>query len=130
MKQFNWARYWDSGYEVSSRGDKRFSATYATLADGRSIEEHYQCDLKGFNPGGSNWRAWKGRECRTKSREQLWQEYLGLWRTWAAAHPELMRTLRREVMEAGGLLTDQYASSEINQARALSMILNDAAASA
>jgi hypothetical protein len=29
-------------YEVSSRGDKRFSALYAKLSDGRTIEQAYQ----------------------------------------------------------------------------------------
>lgn len=36
------------GYEVSSSGDKRFSALFAKMADGRTIEEHYQCDIKGI----------------------------------------------------------------------------------
>ena len=31
------------GYEVSSKGDKRFSALNAVLPDGLSIEVHYQC---------------------------------------------------------------------------------------
>lgn len=35
-------------YEVSTLGDKRFSALNAILSDGRSLEEAYQLDLKGF----------------------------------------------------------------------------------
>lgn len=35
-------------YEVSSKGDKRFSAFYARLKDGRTIEEAYQLDVKGY----------------------------------------------------------------------------------
>lgn len=34
MVNYTWQRY--GGYEVSSRGDKRFSAFYARLADGRN----------------------------------------------------------------------------------------------
>ncbi len=33
------------GYEVSSIGDIRFSALFARLEDGRTIEQHYQCDV-------------------------------------------------------------------------------------
>lgn len=40
------------GYNVSSTGDRRFSALYAILSDGRCIEAHYQCDVKGYDPGG------------------------------------------------------------------------------
>lgn len=49
---YTWQRY--RGYEVSSKGDKRFSAFNAILSDGRSIEQHYQCDVKGYNIGGTN----------------------------------------------------------------------------
>lgn len=42
---YTWKRY--GGYEVSSHGDKRFSAFNAIMSDGRSIECHYQCDVKG-----------------------------------------------------------------------------------
>lgn len=31
------------GYEVSTKGDKRFSALNAIMPDGRSIEQVYQC---------------------------------------------------------------------------------------
>lgn len=51
---FTWSRR--GGYEVSSKGDKRFSAFNAIMPDGRSIEEIYQCDCKHFDPGGTNWR--------------------------------------------------------------------------
>ncbi len=42
-QRFKWARY--GGYEISSQGDKRFSAFNAILSDGRSIEQWYQCDV-------------------------------------------------------------------------------------
>lgn len=41
--KIKWMRY--GGYEVSTKGDPRFSAFNALLADGRSIEQHYQCDV-------------------------------------------------------------------------------------
>ena len=49
---YTWSRR--GGYECSSKGDKRFSAFTARLPDGRTIEEHYQCDIKSYEPGGTN----------------------------------------------------------------------------
>lgn len=51
MQQFTWARR--GGYEVSSKGDKRFSSFCAIMPDGRSLECHYQCDIKGYDVGGT-----------------------------------------------------------------------------
>ena len=36
-------------YEVSTAGDKRFSALNATLSDGKTIEYHYQVNIKGYD---------------------------------------------------------------------------------
>ena len=80
--KYTWARR--GGYEVSSKGDTRFSALNALLEDGRTIEMHYQCDPspvgKGFDPGGTNWRLGKGKNPKdpNMTREQLWEKYLGL----------------------------------------------------
>ena len=48
FKEFTWARYSPNSYEVSTKGDKRFSALNARLKDGRTIEEAYQLDVKGY----------------------------------------------------------------------------------
>jgi hypothetical protein len=56
--KYLWARFGDKekpGVECSSKGHKHYSAIYALMLDGRSIEAHYQCDVKGYNPGGQNW---------------------------------------------------------------------------
>lgn len=58
---YKWARYSDNSYEVSSAGDKRFSALYAKLKDGRTIEEAYQLDIKGYRSQGNDWRLGKGK---------------------------------------------------------------------
>lgn len=45
---YTWDRYSiTNGYEVSTKGDKRFSAFNAKLSD-KSIEEIYQLDIKGY----------------------------------------------------------------------------------
>ena len=56
---FTWNRY--GGYECSSKGDSRFSAFNAIMPDGRTIEQHYQCGVKGYQPGGTNWKLGKGK---------------------------------------------------------------------
>ncbi|GIV03811.1 MAG: hypothetical protein KatS3mg015_2641 [Fimbriimonadales bacterium] len=122
MPKFTWKRY--GGYEVSSRGDKRFSAFNAILPDGRSIEQHYQCDVKGYDPGGRNWRLGKGRPPLDPSTD-LWKEYLKLWRQWAEYNLPLMRELYHAAKNAGGVLSDRFATTPVNQANALATILNE-----
>lgn len=117
-----WSRFHAHGYEVSSAGDRRFSAFGARLADGRTVEEHYQCDVKGYDPGGTNWRLGKGkkplREC------DLWAEYVRLWLRWAVVHHAEIGELRRLAAVHGGVLTDRFAATDVNQAHALAFILN------
>lgn len=118
---FIWQRF--GGYECSSKGDRRFSALFAFLPDGRTIEMHYQCDIKGYKPGGRNWMLGKGKPSLDPSVD-LWGAYLALWRTWAANHPDLMRELYWTASDIG-ILSDRFATSPVNQARALAEILNE-----
>lgn len=121
MTQFKYSRY--GGYECSSKGDKRFSAFNAVLADGRTIEQHYQCDIKGYQPGGTNWKLGKGRP-PLDTRKDLWKEYLALWEQWAIAHPDLMNELGEAAIKKNYILSDMFSSTPVNQARALAEILN------
>lgn len=122
-KPIEYARYAANGYEVSSAGDKRFSALYAKLQDGRTIEEAYQLDVKGYRQVSNNWKAGKGKPPLVKmTQQELWNAYLGLWKTWASENPELINDLRSKCK--GRSLTDKFASSPISQARALASILN------
>jgi hypothetical protein len=120
---WQWARYVsEDGYEVSSIGDTRFSALYAKLADGRTIEEAYQLDVKGYRKAGyTNWRQVKGRRPRVSG--DVWPAYLDLWRQWARENPELIEALR--VCAAGCTLTDKFAKTQVSQARALAHLLNE-----
>lgn len=118
-----WARYAINNYEVSSAGDRRFSALYARLPDGRTIEEAYQLDVKGYRTHGNNWKLGKGKPpLRQLTRDQLWNEYKNLWITWASANPNLINDLKHRAQ--GRTLTDKFATSEISQARALADICN------
>lgn len=119
--KFTWQRF--GGYECSSKGDKRFSAFNAVLKDGRSIEQHYQCDIKGYDPGGKDWRLGKGKPSLRDL--DLYTEYLNLWIAWAHEHLPLMRELYHAARKQEYVLSDRFATSEINQARALSDVLNE-----
>ena len=113
---------------MSSKGDARFSALNAFMPDGRTIEMHYQLDtgFKGYSHGGTNWRLGKGKPPMdpTMSRKVLYEAYKGLWLIWAREHIELMRELYVAANLHNRVLTDMFATTEINQARALSEILN------
>ena len=121
---YTWKRY--NGYEVSSHGDRRFSAFNAIMPDGRSIECHYQCDIKGYDIGGRNWKLGKGKPPREKmSREEIWQKYLKLWEVWASNNKELMQELKEVLVKYNNTLSDKFASTPVNQARALAEVLNN-----
>ena len=111
------------GYECSSKGDKRFSALFAVMPDGRTIEQHYQCDVKGYQPGGRDWKLGKGKPPLDKSKD-MWQEYLALWEIWANHNGQLMDELGYAAAKKGYCLSDCFASTPVNQARALAEILN------
>lgn len=122
----DWARRHTPSYEVSSAGDQRFSALHAIMPDGRTIEQWYQCDVKGYDPGGTAWRRGKGQPPIIRyPDDQLYEMYLSLWRLWVIRHPDLMEELLTQARQNGNILTDCFASTPVNQARALAQILNE-----
>lgn len=132
MEQFHipqvvlWTRRAQGGYEVSSAGDKRFSALYALMPDERTLETHYQCDVKGYNPGGHDWRMGKGKPpLKPMSPQKLFYNYLHLWREWCYHHPELFDELMDTVLNGSRLLTDCFAYTPVSQARALAWLINE-----
>lgn len=121
---YKWARYSNNSYEVSSQGDKRFSALFAKLKDGRTIEEAYQLDVKGYRSKGNDWKLGKGKApIKNISKEQSWEEYKQLWRIYLNENPELLKDLQEKAK--GKVLTDKFATTDISQARALAEILNE-----
>ena len=121
IQPIQWARR--GGYECSSKGDARFSAFRAVMPDGRSIEQHYQCDVKGYDLGGTNWRLGKGKPPLDRTKD-MWAEYLNLWTIWAKENGTLLSELRELAEAHNNTLTDMFASTQINQAHALAEILN------
>lgn len=122
MPKFSWIKR--GGYECSSKGDKRFSALYALMPDGRTIEQHYQCDVKGYQPGGHNWKYGKGKPALNPDTN-LWEEYLNLWRVWAQTHQNDLEDLRNKAAQYNNVLSDCFANTPVNQAHALATLLNE-----
>ena len=121
---YRWSRFSNNSYEVSSQGDKRFSALYAKLKDGRTIEEAYQLDVKGYRSKSNNWKEGKGKApIRNITKEEQWNEYKALWKTYLNENPALLEDLIKNAN--GKVLTDKFATTDISQARALSEILNE-----
>lgn len=119
---YTWKRY--GGYEVSSKGDKRFSAFYARLNDGRTIEEAYQLDVKGYRKYGNSPMLGKGKPPLNKSID-TWSAYLELWKLWCYENPDLLHQLKDLADKHNGVLSDMFAKTNINQAHALSVCLNN-----
>lgn len=117
-----WSRVVGNGYEVSSAGDSRFSALHARLADGRTIEEAYQLDVKGYREQGNDWRLGKGKPPLVPmSADEQWLAYRALWEQWGHENPALVEELRG--LARGKTLTDRFAATPVSQARALAEIL-------
>lgn len=135
--QIQWARVASNNYEVSSKGDKRFSALNATFkpgtvidgvdVSGRTIEDVYQNIIKKSGKGKAPSKNSKLYNESLKTQEEredfsYTNGYLPLWQEWARQNPELIEELREKVK--GKVLTDQFANTRVSQARALADILN------
>lgn len=123
--KYTWERKHSNGYEVSSKGDKRFSALYAKMPDDRTIEQWYQCDIKGYDIGGTNWKKGKGKPSLIEYPDDgQWEMYLSLWKIWVIQNFTTVRELQ-DTLKDVTVFTDCFASTPINQARALAWIFNN-----
>lgn len=116
--KITWSR--KEGYQINSKSDKRFSAFNAILDNGKSIEETYQVDVKGY----SSIKEGKGKPPLDKFKD-LFTEYLNLWRKWSIDKDVLLLDLFNRVKENKYILGDFFATTSVNQAHALSVILNE-----
>lgn len=96
----------------------------AKLSDGRTVECHYQCDIKGYQPGGTNWKLGKGKPPLNEITD-LWDEYKKLWVEYFRIHPYYLDELKSILPDYNYTLSDCFASSNISQARAIAEILNN-----
>lgn len=118
MKYYTWSRY--GGLECSSRGDMRFSALFALLRDGKSIEQHYQCGVKGYR----TIKAGKGLPPLSPVKD-LFGKYKALWKAYFDINPGLLEEAATLVKRHGNCFSDMFATSPISQARAIAMLLNE-----
>lgn len=126
-------------YEVSTAGDKRFSALNATFAKGtiidgvdvsdKTIEYVYQNVIKksgkGKAPAKDSILNLDGKNLTKEELEDFsyHKGYLPLWQEWAKQNPALISELKAK--SAGKTLTDKFARTKVSQARALTDILNN-----
>lgn len=141
-QNYSWARSSGNNYEVSSAGDKRFSALYATFksgtkilgidVSGMTIEDVYQKIIKksgkGKAPASDSILNPLSEGIILDTKEELEDYsyqvgYLPLWQEWAKQNPKLIDELAEK--SKGKILTDKFANTRVSQARALSDILND-----
>jgi ribonuclease HI len=124
VKKISWSKA--KGYECSSQGDSRFSALNALMEDGRTLEQHYQCDVKGYDVGGTNWKLGKGKP-PLDTTQKMFPLYLNLWKRWCNIGDNYSSLLELKDLAANNdfYLRDSFATSPVNQAHALSVILND-----
>lgn len=120
---FKWGKN-SRGYDVSEFGDQRFAEKFAVLPGGRTIREIYNCDVKGYAPGGTHWQLGFDKPPLDRTKD-LWEEYLGLWREWASYNPHMIEELKVLAMYHDFSLTDKTATTNVNAARALVTILNE-----
>ena len=138
ISKHTWARYSDNSYEVSSVGDSRFSAHFATFKPGtvvfghdvsnRTIESVYQHGVKqGDWISDDNYKTGFPKDKTIikgfDEDASFLQGYLPLWKIWASQNLNLIDDLRVKCLNK--TLTDCFALSRVSQARAVSCILNE-----
>ena len=150
--QYYYGKSAKNSFEVSSAAPKgtlgqNFSALFAKLSDGRSIEEAYQLDVKGHRQDLYKWLAEGNKIYKYKDKEydmtnpknhwifgkgkppiyelsktESYIQYRNLWIQFAIKEPGLIRQLM--VAANGKTLTDKFSTGDITQARALADIMN------
>jgi hypothetical protein len=82
-----------------------------------------------YDVGGTNYKLGKGKPPKTNiNKEDLYKQYYNLWLKWSKIkeNREYLTALKRYLINNEiYILTDDFASSDINQAHALSDILDD-----
>ncbi len=76
-----------------------------------------------FDPGGTNWKLGKGKK-PLRTDIDLYEEYKKLWLAWAVRNRQAMHDLYLCATNFNNCLSDRFATTDVNQARALSDILN------
>lgn len=127
--KFIWNRFYDKGYEVTSRGDRRFSPFFMkiiNLASGqlRTLEDFYHLNLKGLeDETHTSWRDCKGLPPKDGYGEVLEMKCTNMYKEYLNRYPGLLY----ELSVIGGIkvFTDMFGTTNNSQARYYCDILND-----
>lgn len=116
-------------YELSSDGDNRFSSRIAKFKDGRSVEEVFQLDIKGYGQIGKEWKNKRNQPSLIPyTEEELYNAYKMLWRKWAIENKSVFNEIVDKVKE-GYVLSDKYAqtpnSSRMNRLQVLTELAQE-----
>lgn len=113
----------ESYYEVSTKGDTRYSALVASI-DGKTIEEIYQLDIKGYREISDDWKIGKGKPpMKDITIEEQYLEYKKLWSEYFIKNNDLYLEILEKAKNK--TITDMFATSNINQARAICELCNE-----
>jgi len=92
------------------------------MPDGRSIEDWYQCNVKGY----ASAKEGKGKPpLNAIPRDVQWEAYLWLWKLWSINNADTLLTMVNNLPAGPVVFTDMFATTDINQARAIATILNE-----
>jgi len=112
----------ESYYEVSSKGNKEYSALYAKIKD-KSIEEIYQLDIKGYRNTIKDWKQAKGKPSLIeRTMDEQYKLYKNLWYLYFKNNPNLYLNILNKGKDT--TITDMFGNTEINQARAICDLCN------
>jgi len=128
----------EKGYEISFKGDdKRFCPNIARLNNGKTIDEVFLLDIKGYRAMGytaedlykkddqGKYLIKYNRPLNNITASEEYRMYKALWEQFFYENPSLLRSLYKEAK--GCVLTDQYARVDhaTEPIRVISEIIND-----
>lgn len=128
LRPYVWSRFapdGQKGLEVTSKGGligKRFSPFFMKHKSGKSLENYYQLDIKGYGKlGYTSWKQVKG-EAPLNPDIDCYETFKTLYWEYFRNNPSVLYELA--VLGIDHVFTDLHATSSNTQARAYSEILN------
>lgn len=128
--KFTWERFNnESGYEVTSRGDKRFSPFFMNIinpASGelRTLEDFYHLVIKGLEDDDhKSWKDCKGLPPKEGYELDMDLRCTNMYKSYLSKYPGLLYEL--SVIGGVKVFTDMFGITNNSQARYYCDILND-----
>ena len=102
-----------SGYDVSSKGDRRFSPEFNRTASGQSIQWHLENEI--LVKHGKNFS------------DEAYAAYYNIWRRWAERNYAKMAMLADLASRNDNTIRDSVTTGQMTHARVLAQLLNERA---